>query len=177
MPFELITPRLVLQEMTLDDLDFVAAMLGDVEVMRHYPKVLSREDSAVWIQRQLDRYVRDGTGLWIVRQRGSLVPVGQVGLLQQDVDGEWHPEIGYLLHRPFWHLGLAREAAEAVRDYAFRVRGCGHVISMIRPENVPSQGVARHLGMTPVHRLQWRGFVHDVWRVDAPEGSQGETGS
>jgi hypothetical protein len=28
-------------------------------------------------------------------------PVGQVGRMIQDVEGERHPEIGWLLHRPF----------------------------------------------------------------------------
>ncbi len=32
------TPRLILCEMSLADLDFVAAMLADPEVMRYYPK-------------------------------------------------------------------------------------------------------------------------------------------
>lgn len=35
------TSRLVLREMSLADLDFVAAMLADPEVMRYYPKCYS----------------------------------------------------------------------------------------------------------------------------------------
>jgi RimJ/RimL family protein N-acetyltransferase len=36
------TERLVLREMSLDDLDFVAAMLAPPEVMRFWPQVYSR---------------------------------------------------------------------------------------------------------------------------------------
>ena len=54
------TERLKLRELSLDDLDFVAEMLADADVMRFYPKRHSREESAAWIQRQLDRYDRDG---------------------------------------------------------------------------------------------------------------------
>lgn len=39
------TPRLLLREMTLDDLDFVATMLADPEVMRYYPRCCTREES------------------------------------------------------------------------------------------------------------------------------------
>ena len=46
------TARVRLREMTLADLDFMATMLGDPEVMRHYPKVLSRDESREWIERQ-----------------------------------------------------------------------------------------------------------------------------
>ena len=46
------TPRLLLREMSLDDLDFVAAMLADPEVMRYSPKCYSRDEAAVWIGRR-----------------------------------------------------------------------------------------------------------------------------
>ena len=35
-------------------------MLADPEVMRYYPKCYSREEAKAWIQRNLDRYARDG---------------------------------------------------------------------------------------------------------------------
>lgn len=40
------TSRLVLREMSQDDLDFAAAMLADPEVMRYYPKCHSPRNSA-----------------------------------------------------------------------------------------------------------------------------------
>src|SRR5580692_3148148 len=53
MTFLLTTPRLCLREMSLDDLDFVAAMLADPEVMRYYPKIHTRDEAAAWVQRQM----------------------------------------------------------------------------------------------------------------------------
>ncbi len=43
------TPRLRLREMTDADLDAVAALLGDPEVMRHYPRPKSRAEAQEWI--------------------------------------------------------------------------------------------------------------------------------
>src|SRR3954452_1730942 len=94
------TSRLLLREMSLDDLDFVAAMLADPEVMRFYPKRYAREEAEAWIGRQLGRYARDGHGLWLVLDKHADRPVGQVGLTIQDVDGMPEPEVGYLVHRP-----------------------------------------------------------------------------
>ncbi|MFY9820065.1 MAG: GNAT family N-acetyltransferase [Thermoanaerobaculia bacterium] len=129
------TLRLRLREMSLGDLDFVAAMLSHPEVMRFYPKLYSREEATWWIERQLDRYERHGHGLWLVEDRVTGEPRGQVGLLIQEVDGVEEPEIGYLIHHPFWRQGLAAEAALATRSWAFGTLGLPRVISLIRPGN------------------------------------------
>ncbi|MGE5277449.1 MAG: GNAT family N-acetyltransferase [Acidobacteriota bacterium] len=160
------TPRLRLRELVPEDLDFVAQMLGDPEVMRFYPKPLDREESREWIARQLRRYEDNGHGLWLAEDRRSADPIGQVGLALQEVEGEWEPEIGYLIHRPYWRNGYATEAALGVRSHAFG-RGESRVISLIRPENLPSQGVARKLGMVPEKEVRFRGLNHIVFAVRA----------
>ena len=173
---ELATERLALREMAEPDLDFLAVMLGDPEVMRHYPNPLSRREAEAWIERQHERYARDGHGLWLVVRRDKSGPVGQVGLVAQTIDGERLPEIGWMIHRPFWRLGYATEAALAVRSAAFGRFGYPRVISLIRPENVPSQGVAKKLGMTPLRETTFHGFPHVVWGVER-SGMGGLAGS
>lgn len=165
MPPDLQTSRLRFREMTLDDLDFIAGMLAHPEVMRYYTKCYSRDESEEWICRQLDRYAGDGCGLWLVTDKERGVPVGQVGLINRRLDGEDAIEVGYLIDRPFWRHGFATEAATACRDFAFCRRGEPRVIALIRPENVPSQGVARKLGMTPGKHITFAGFEHIVFSV------------
>jgi ribosomal-protein-alanine N-acetyltransferase len=163
------TERLILREMSLEDLDFVAEMLAHPEVMRFYPKCYSRDESAQWVERQMDRYLRDGHGLWLALDRVSGEPMGQIGLTLQQVAGVAMPEVGYLVHRPYWRRGLASEAAAATRDHAFQHLGVERVISLIRPENLPSQGVARRIGMRPEGRTLHAGLEHvvfAVWRVE-----------
>src|SRR4051794_8533619 len=161
------TPRLALREMSLDDLDFVAGMLADPEVMRFYPRRYSRDEAEAWVRRQIDRYARYGHGLWLVLDKVTLQPVGQVGLLLQRVEGVDEPEVAYLIHRPSWRRGYATEAALATRDHAFEVLGKPRVISLIRPENVPSRGVARKLGMVPEERtVEHGGSAHLVFSVE-----------
>ena len=163
------TLRLILREMSPDDLDFVAAMLADCEVMRYYPKCYSREEARTWVERQMKRYARHGHGLWLVLDKTTGQPLGQVGLLIQQVRGVEEKEVGYLIHRPFWRRGFAAEAALACRDCAFDVLGRQRVIALIRPENVPSQGVARKLGLQPESdRVRHSGFEHMVFSISRP---------
>lgn len=162
------TERLVLRELVPADLDFVADMLGNPEVMRFYPGLLSRSEAESWIDRQLQRYAEHGHGLWLVLDRGTRLPVGQVGLLLQEVQGVPEPEIAYLLHRPFWHHGFATEAALSVRSLAFSQFRKTSVISLIRAVNLPSQAVARRIGMAPETEVLFKGLPHLVFRQDSP---------
>jgi len=162
------TERLRLRELSGADLDFVAEMLGDAEVMRFYQKPLARAEAEAWIARQTERYARDGHGLWLVEDRATGRPVGTVGLIAQVVDGAVEPEVGYLVHRPHWKRGYAVEAALAVRDHAFGVLGKAHVVSLVRPANLPSQAVARRMGMVPVSTTVREGLEHIVFAVDRP---------
>jgi RimJ/RimL family protein N-acetyltransferase len=148
------------------DLDFIASMLGHPDVMRYYPKLYTRDEAKVWIDRQEGRYASDGHGLWLIVNRTTQEPLGQCGLAIQSVEGTMLPEIGYLVHRPYWRQGYASEAAAAVRDYAFGVLQKDLVISLIRPINIPSQGVARKLGMQLQPQLvQFHDLEHMVWKM------------
>ncbi len=79
--------RLTLREMDLSDLDFVATMLADPDVMRFYPKVLTRDEAEAWVLNQRERYARDGFGFWLALERAVGLPVGQAGVLSTEVDG------------------------------------------------------------------------------------------
>jgi len=162
----LVTERLTLHEHTMEDLDFIAAMSAKPEVMRHFPAPYTREDSIDFIERQRARYVRDGHALWLARERSSGLPVGTMGLLAQEVDGEPFAEVGYRLDSPHWGRGFATEAGLAIRDWAFAVRAERAVISLIVPENHPSRAVARRLGMTLWRRWPHSGVDHLVFRLD-----------
>jgi RimJ/RimL family protein N-acetyltransferase len=157
------TPRLILREMSLDDLDFVATMLAHPEVMRFYPHCHTRDEAEAWVRWQMDRYAHYGHGGWLAVDRATGDPRGQVGLIPQTVEGVFETEIGYLIHRPYWRNGLASEAAAACRDYAFEVLNRPRVISLIRPENVPSQGVARRVGLSPGKHVTHYGLEHIVF--------------
>lgn len=167
MPSQILeTPRLLLREMSPADLDFIALMLADADVMRFYPHCYSREQSLTWIERQIHRYARHGHGLWLAVKKTTGQPVGQVGLLLQRIDGVEEKEVAYLIHRPFWRRGFAAEAAVACRDLAFTSFDRELVIALIRPENVPSQGVAMKLGMKPrPDTVEHGGFKHYVYAI------------
>jgi RimJ/RimL family protein N-acetyltransferase len=165
------TSRLTLRQLVPEDLDFLAGMLADPDVSRFYERRFQRRDAEVWLERQLERYRHDGHGLWLLQDRNSGEPLGQVGLALQEVEGTRLPEIGWMLHRHHWGRGYATEAAAATRDAAFTRWGYPAVISLIRPVNLPSQRVAIRIGMAPEREADFHGFRHIVFAVRAPVGT------
>ena len=157
------TPRLLLRQMSLDDLDFVADLLADPEVMRYYPRCCDREESEAWIRRQRARYAKDGFGFWLAVAHDTGEPVGQAGLLMQNLDGVMQVGLGYLMHRPFWRRGFADEACAGILDHAFETLGMGRVVCPIRPENEPSRRLAEKLGMLPERQIEYAGFQHIIY--------------
>lgn len=163
--FALESARLRLRPMSMSDLDFIAEMLADPEVMRYYPNRCSRQEAEGWIVRQLDRYEDKGYGLWLLEDKYTGQPIGQAGLICHDIEGEEIREISYLIHSPFWGKGFATEAASAIRDYAFETLLESKLTSLIRPENKSSLSVARKLGMKREGSTMRAGLAHDVYAV------------
>ena len=155
--------RILLREMTQDDLPDLCEILQDAETMYAYEHAFSDAEAQEWLDRQLIRYRQDGIGLWAVIDRMSGAFVGQCGLTWQDAGGVRELEIGYLLKRRFWHMGYATEAAALCRDYAFGVLNRTRVVSIIRDTNLSSRGVALRLGMRRERR-----FVKHYYGMDMP---------
>ncbi|MBB2941109.1 RimJ/RimL family protein N-acetyltransferase [Actinoplanes lutulentus] len=141
------TARLTFAEMTESDLDDLAALLGDPEVMRYYPRPKTRYEAENWITWNQDLYQRAGFGLWVIRSRETGEFLGDCGLTPQQVDGVTETEIGYHVRADKQRLGYATEAATACRDHARQVLGVNRLIAIIDPANEPSQRVAEKIGL------------------------------
>lgn len=144
----MLTPRLLLREMTVEDIDHMAALLGDPEVMRYYPRPKTRAEAHRWIEWNQRLYQERGFGLWIMFGRDSGEFVGDCGLTVQRVDGVEEIEIGYHVRATLQGRGLATEAAVACRDFARDTVKTDRLIAIIDPANTPSQRVAEKLGLS-----------------------------
>ena len=143
------TERLTLRPMTPGDVDALAAVLGDPEAMRYYPAPFTHDKVEGWIQWSLKNYAEFGYGLWAVVIKESQECIGDCGLTWQRVGygAERQLEVGWHIRRDLWNRGLATEAGLACRNYARDVIRQPHLISIIDPQNLASQAVARKLGM------------------------------
>jgi RimJ/RimL family protein N-acetyltransferase len=160
------TERLRLRRYRPEDVDELAGMFGDAEHMRFYPATFTREQTQGWVADQLERYARDGFGLLVVENRTTGAVLGTCGPAIRVVEDLDEVEIGWHV-RPGWKgMGVAPEAAAAVRDWVFEHLRVDHVISLVRPENLPSARVAEKIGMHVDREVEYHGFPHLVYRID-----------
>jgi len=141
------TERLFLREMTMGDFDALYAVLSDAEIMQHYPYSFDEERVRSWIERNMDRYKDDGFGLWAVCLKNTGEMIGDCGLTLQNIDGQMLPEIGYHIRRDQQRKGYAKEAAMAVRDWAFGNTEYPALYSYCKYTNVGSFKTAESIGM------------------------------
>jgi RimJ/RimL family protein N-acetyltransferase len=141
------TERLFLREMNMNDYDALYQVLADSEIMRHYPYAFDESRVRNWIDRNMNRYRENGFGLWAVCLKETGEMIGDCGLTLQNINGEMLPEIGYHIRRDCQHRGYAKEAAKAVRDWAFRNTDYPALYSYCKYTNEPSFRTAESIGM------------------------------
>ncbi|MEN9568327.1 MAG: hypothetical protein RLZZ69_3523 [Cyanobacteriota bacterium] len=150
------TKRLFLREMTLCDVDDLLEVFSEPEVMQFYPQLFDRQMTQSWIELNIQRYARNGFGLWGLISKENDKLIGDCGLVVQEVDGIEMVEIGYHVRYDLWGRGLATEAAQACRDYGFYQLGFDTLISLINPSNTASRRVAEKNGMKLIKEIEWR---------------------
>ena len=141
------TERLILRKMDQNDYDALYAVLADSDIMEHYPYTFDEVRVRNWITRNMDRYRKDGFGLWAVVLKEIGEMIGDCGITMQNIHGQWLPEIGYHIRADHQRKGYASEAAAACIRYAFENYDFPAVYSYMKYTNIPSQKTAIKNGM------------------------------
>lgn len=145
------TKRLILREYTMDDFDELYKILSDEETMKHYPKPYDQNGTRRWIEWNLDNYKKYGFGLWAIILKDTGEFIGDCGLTIQKIDQELLPEIGYHINKNFWRQGYAKEASNAVKDWAFTNTKFDCLYSYMNSTNVASYKTAQANGMIKIN--------------------------
>jgi RimJ/RimL family protein N-acetyltransferase len=144
----IVTPRLALRELTLEDAPFVLRLLNDPSFLRYIGDrgVRDLDDARRYISRgMIESYRSHGYGLWLVEALEShRQPMGLCGLVSRE--GLPAPDIGFAFLPQWWSRGYAYEAASAVMAHARREWGLGRVLAIASPQNASSLRLLRKLG-------------------------------
>ena len=143
---EMETDRLRLRQFTPADLDELARICANPEVMKYLGlrgEPMSRAETEIALESMCAHWRRRGFGRWAVtlKEGGRLIGYGGLRSLGDDA------ELVYLLDKPFWGRGLATEIARACLDFGFGVKKFGKVLAFARPDNLASRRVLEKAGL------------------------------
>ncbi|HYG17006.1 MAG TPA: GNAT family N-acetyltransferase [Bacteroidia bacterium] len=122
--------------------------------------------SQYWVKRQFKRYEENRMGLMALVSKETGLLIGMCGLLTQDIDNKQEIEVGYHVLPKYWGNGYATEAAQFFKKYAFDNAITERLISIIHPENYPSQNVARKNGMGLEKEVVFHGLKARVYVIN-----------
>ena len=157
------TERLVLRRLAMSDHRAFVSLLTDPLVMRFSDEgPLSAEAVITWLNCQTEGDDHDSDlALRAIEIKGTAEVIGYCGLIaMRDLDGACETAMGYRLVRHCWGRGYATEAASAIRDYAFSKLQLPRLVALIDPDNKPSIGVAKKIGMYCEKAIMLDGYDH-----------------
>lgn len=154
------TERLTLREYRVEDFDLFAEHLSNPESSAHLG---SADRQTAWriFSSHAGLWLLSGAGWWSIEDRQTGHVVGSVGAFFRHESTVM--EMGWNTYRAFWGKGIANEAAAAVLNYAFEVRGEPKVRALIGSGNESSRRVAERLGMTYEKETELSGKVIDSY--------------
>lgn len=157
------TKRLNMRRFNENDLDYLYEITSNPSVMRYFPKTLDRAETDDLLHKIVKNYELKGTSFWAAFTNETKDFVGMCGLLHQTIDNLEELEIAYRIVERYWYNGYATELAEACRDNALNILGKERVISLIRPDNIPSKKVATKIGLKYSKNVSFIDLEHELY--------------
>lgn len=145
--FWLSTERLALRRCERGDLDWLASVYGDTDVMRHLGGPQDRAKVSRFLDVRVLQYYDEhpGLGIWVTTERASGKPIGLHNL--NHIQGEPFIQVGFVLVREAWDKGFASEMAFALLRYGFVDLALPRICGIANLDNLASQRVLQKIGL------------------------------
>jgi RimJ/RimL family protein N-acetyltransferase len=151
------TERLVLRELTAEDVDHLVALDADSDVAEwSMDPIPSREDVE---QRHVPYFQRlyeksPGYGFWASEDKATGAFLGWFHLRPREGRPDDEPELGYRLHGSAWGMGYATEGSRALIDKAFKELPVRRILAETAGFHVASRRVMEKSGLRLVREYQ-----------------------
>ena len=132
------TERLIINNLSLDDLEFLTDLDADPLVRKFIDgKIKTIDETRQYLSENIDGYLRHGFGRYAVRVKEDLKPIGICGFLMEN----YGLDFGYRFSQPAWGRGIAKEAANSVIRYGVDQLKLEKIVSIVLPDNTASEKI------------------------------------
>jgi [ribosomal protein S5]-alanine N-acetyltransferase len=160
------TSRLWLRPLALTDLDDLASIYSDSEVMKYrvQSEPAYKEQTLLNLESYLLHWRQYGFGRWATIYKASQQFIGHCGL--EHVASLNEIELNYLIAREYWGQGLATEAAMALLRYGWETLQLKRLVAISKPENFASRRVMEKIGMLYEKNIQLYGVEWVLYKIN-----------
>jgi RimJ/RimL family protein N-acetyltransferase len=141
--------RLGFRNWTEKDVTEFSVINADLEVMKHFPKPLTKKETSKYITRLQNHYQENGYNYFAteILKTGELI--GFIGLAYQDYETDFTPatDIGWRLKKNSWGNGYATEGAKKCLEFAFNELNLDKIFSICTEQNTKSENIMQKIGM------------------------------
>lgn len=167
------TDRLILRPFLESDLDRYLAIhtTPEVRASLHIADDFSRENAWAQMASHRGQWALRGSGQWAVELKSTGELIGRAGTHRPERHDWPGLECGWTFDPAHWGRGYATEAGRATVEWAFANHDDDRLVSVILPENTPSQMVATRLGFTLTEERTLEFFPaspHGIWVLPRP---------
>ncbi|MBU3105820.1 GNAT family N-acetyltransferase [Clostridium gasigenes] len=149
------TNRLVFREFTQADIDNLFLLLSDPIVMKYCSGTINMIGTQKWLDIAIESYEKYGYDYWAVYERDTDTFLGQIGILNQEIDGTQEDCLAFMIGQKYWNKGYVTEGAIACINYAFKYLKLEKLIATVEPENLQSIFVLRKIGMKYIREANY----------------------
>ena len=156
------TPRLILREVTHDDIKGMFELDSDPEVHRYLGNLpITRIEEAKNIIDYIRlQYEKNGIGRWAVELKETGEFLGWCGMKFIDdieFDGQkYFHDVGYRFIRRYWGKGYGYESAQACFDYAFDTMKLDKLVGLAEVENIGSNKILSKIGLKFIKEFEFQ---------------------
>ena len=164
----LLTERLILRSLTLEDAADVQRLAGDRDIALMtvaIPHPYEDGMAEAWIRSCSEDYEKDEGLNFAITLKADKNLIGAIGLeLEREHE---RAELGYWIGKPYWNCGYATEAVRAVVAYSFKVLKLNRIYAYHFTRNPASGRVLEKIGMHAEgcrrqHTKKWGNFEDSI---------------
>ncbi|MDY8138544.1 GNAT family N-acetyltransferase [Aquimarina sp. 2201CG5-10] len=142
------TERLLLQEFTINDVDFVFELVNSPKWIEFIGDkgIRTQEDAINYIKNNLIKsYEINGYGLWLVLLKQTNTPIGMCGLVNRDTLEDI--DIGFAMLPEYIGAGYGFEIANATMNYAKHHLNLNKIVAITDVNNTASIKLVNKIGL------------------------------
>lgn len=160
------TERLVMLALTAADVDEIAALYADPEVMRNIAGgARSRPETIARLEAYEQSWTTNGVGVWAIRDAETGGLLGEGGIHPAPQFGEDAIDFAITIGRRSWGSGVDFEAGEAIIDDTWQRHPGDLIHAMVLPDDVAGSSLLSRLKFALTGVRESHGQAHQVWAI------------